>query len=200
MTRVDPPHTPRPLPEPHGHGLRLCRWNPESDADVADWLRGTTDPEFLRWNTPLKPVTDLDSARAVLRAKADRDADGTSASFRITDAESGTTLGHIGVNEITHVFDRALIGYWVLPEARGHGVATRALRLAAHWAFTELGLHRLELDHAVGHDISCRVAERCGFRAEGVLRGGMWEAGRQDTYRDAHLHARLATDPEVDLP
>jgi RimJ/RimL family protein N-acetyltransferase len=119
-------------------------------------------------------------------------------SFRIADARSGTALGHIGVNEIKYHLKVARVGYWVLPEARGQGVATRALLLAAHWAITELGLHRLELDHAVGHDASCRIAERCGFAYEGTLRGAIFEEDRHDAFRDAHLHARLATDPEPD--
>lgn len=131
-----------------------------------------------------------------MRRRTEQAAQGTSASYRITDESSDTTLGHVGVNVIDHVFRTARVGYWVLPEARGHGVATRALRLAARWALTDLGLHRLELGHALGHEASCHVAERCGFPYEGTLRGAMFEAGRHDTFRDVHLHARLATDPE----
>ncbi|MER5596732.1 GNAT family N-acetyltransferase [Streptomyces sp. NPDC002265] len=187
------------FPELHGHGLRLSHWRADRDADAETWLRGLSDREFRRWNTPLRPVVDLDSARASLRAKQDGAADGTSASFRVTDAADGTTLGHIGVNAIDPVFRSGRVGYWVLPEARGRGVATRALALAARWAHGDLGLHRLELDHALDHDASCRVAERCGFRYEGTLRGAMFEAGRHDAFRDSHLHARLATDPEPRL-
>ncbi|MFD8520397.1 GNAT family N-acetyltransferase [Streptomyces capillispiralis] len=186
----------RPLPELRGHGLHLRPWDPESPADVEAWLRGLGDPEFRRWNTPFRSITDADSARESLRRGAACDTDGTGASFRVTDAGSGTTLGHIGVNEIHPVLRRGSIGYWVLPEARGRGVATRALLLAAHWALTGRGLHRLELNHALGHGASCRVATRCGFRPEGTLRGAIFEAGRLDAFRDAHLHARLATDPE----
>lgn len=175
----------------------MCQWDPDSDADAAAWLRGRSDPEFRRWNTPFKTVTDLEGARASLRAGAENVADGVSAAFRITDAASGTTLGHIGVHSIDHVVRVARVGYWVLPEARGHRVAARALTLAARWAFTDLGLHRLELGHAFGHEASCRIAERCGFPYEGTLRGAMFEAGRQDAFRDVHLHARLATDAEV---
>ncbi|MFG3659329.1 GNAT family N-acetyltransferase [Streptomyces sp. NPDC047706] len=189
-----------PRPDLHGHGLRLRPWDPASDADAEAWLRGMSDPEFRRWNTPLSPVTDLDAARASLRAKADSAVNGTSASLRITDAETGTTLGHIGVNEIDHVFRVARVGYWILPEARGRRAATRALTVATHWAFTELGLHRLELGHAVGHDASCRIAEHCGFPYEGTLRGAMWESDRQDAFRDVHLHARLSTDPAPGRP
>ncbi|MFC4463436.1 GNAT family N-acetyltransferase [Streptomyces xiangluensis] len=190
----------KPFPELRGHGLRLCSWDPESDRDVEAWLRGRTDPEFQRWNSPLREVTDIDGARDALRSRAESAADGSAASFRVTDADTGATLGHIGVNEIDIVTRCARVGYWVLPQARGHRVATRALALASRWALTELGLHRLELGHALGHDASCRIAKRCGFLPEGTLRDAMFEAGHRDAFRDVHLHARLATDPEPGAP
>ncbi|MET9441619.1 GNAT family N-acetyltransferase [Streptomyces sp. NPDC006610] len=195
LTPCDPPH-----PELHGLGLRLRDWDPDSVDDVRNWLRGMSDPEFRRWNTPRNPITDLAAARTSLRARADHEAGCTSVSFRVTDASSGTTLGHIGVNDIDPVLRVARVGYWILPEARGRGAATRALTLAARWALTDFGLHRLELGHALGHDASCRIAERCGFPYEGTLRGAMWEANRQDRFRDVHLHARLATDPPPEPP
>ncbi|MEU8589137.1 GNAT family N-acetyltransferase [Streptomyces sp. NPDC048664] len=184
----------------HGHGLRLRSWDDASDGDVDAWLRGLTDPDFRRWNTPVKSVSDRESARESLRWKLAAVADGTSASFRITDAASGATLGHIGVNEIDLFLRTARVGYWILPEARGQGVATRALALAARWALTDLGVHRLELGHAVGHAASCRIAERCGFLVEGTLRGAMHDEAPPGGFRDVHLHARVATDPDPALP
>ncbi|AVH58125.1 MULTISPECIES: GNAT family N-acetyltransferase [Streptomyces] len=189
-----------PFPELRGHGLRLRSWDAESDVDVATWLRGLSDPEFQRWNTPLKFIRDIDGARESLRARAESAERGTAVAFCVTDADTGTPLGHIGVNDIDYVAGCARVGYWVLPEARGRKVATRALLLAARYAFTDLALHRLELGHAVGHDLSCRVAERCGFAYEGTLRGAMFAAGRHDAFRDVHLHGRLATDPEPTAP
>ncbi|MFI7410644.1 GNAT family N-acetyltransferase [Streptomyces sp. NPDC049627] len=190
-----------PLPDLHGHGLRLRPWDVDSEADVDAWFRGRTDPDFRRWNTPLKITTDLDSARDSLRDAVRNAAEGTAAAYCVTDAATGAPLGHTGVNVINSLMGYGRVGYWVLPEARGRRVATHALTLTARWALTGpgLGLHRLELDHALGHDASCRIAERCGFRYEGTLRGAMWEAGRHDAYRDMHLHARLATDPDPDV-
>ncbi|GAA3230130.1 GNAT family N-acetyltransferase [Streptomyces sp. XM83C] len=194
--------SPRPIPvtDIRGHGLRLCPWDPEADTDAETYLRGCGDPEFRRWNTPLLPITDLESARAALRTRAAAVHDGTGVSYRVEDARTGTPLGHIGVTDIDFAVRVGRVGYWVLPEARGRGVATRALLLAADWAFGELGLHRLELDHAVGHAVSCKVAERCGFRYEGTMRGALFEAERRDAFRDAHLHARLATDRVESAP
>ncbi|MEU8648579.1 GNAT family N-acetyltransferase [Streptomyces sp. NPDC048737] len=187
-----------PAPVLDGHGLRLRPWDPESAADVDAWLRAHLDPEFLRWNTPLRAITDTAGARESLLARTAAVEAGTAAVLCVTDAADGTVLGQVGLHAIDRVFGCARVGYWVLPEARGRRVATRSLRLAADWSFTRLGLHRLELGHALGHEASCRIAERCGFRHEGTLRGAMWEAGRRDAWRDVHGHARLATDPDPD--
>ncbi|MGW8682010.1 GNAT family N-acetyltransferase [Streptomyces sp. NPDC055817] len=183
-------------PQIRGHGLLLRGWRAGDEGDAAAVLRGLGDPEFRRWNTPLTPVDDLAGAHAYLRSRQEALASGESVSCCVTDESTGEVLGHVGVNTIIPEFSTAHVGYWVLPEARGRGVATRALSLASRLAFGELGLHRLELGHALGHEVSCRVAERGGYRYEGTLRGAMFEAGRQDAFRDAHLHARLASDPE----
>ena len=167
---------------------------------MEEWFRGLTDPDFVRWNTPLKMVRDRDDARESLRSKTGCQAEGTEASFRITDADDGTTLGQVSVQNIDSVVRTARVGYWVMPEARGRGVATRALLLATRWALTDLGLNRLELGHALGHEASCRIAERCGFRYEGILRGAMFASGSQETFQDAHLHGRIASDPEPAAP
>ncbi|MEV5790200.1 MULTISPECIES: GNAT family N-acetyltransferase [unclassified Streptomyces] len=196
MAEVHEQFAVHPFPELSGLGLRLRPWDAESDADVSAFLRGLTDPEFQRWNTPLRFVRDIDGAREALRSRIASATNGTNVSFCVTDAESGEILGHIGVNEIDHVMSCARVGYWVLPDARGRRVATRALTLAARHGFDDLALNRLELGHALGHEVSCHVAERCGFRAEGTLRGAMFEAGRHDAFRDVHLHGRVTGDPE----
>ncbi|MFC8241563.1 GNAT family N-acetyltransferase [Streptomyces chartreusis] len=102
---------PRPLPELHGCGLRLRAWDVESEGDVDAWFRGRTDPEFRRWNTPLRITTDLDSARDSLRTAAEHMKDGTSAAYCVTDAVTGATLGHVGVNVINRVMSSARVGY-----------------------------------------------------------------------------------------
>lgn len=184
------------LPVLRGDGLLLDPWDAERPGDAEAWLRGRTDPEFRRWNTPLRLETDLAGARETLRGLVKLQEQGFSAGFRVTDEATGEILGHFGVNMIDRTMRTGRVGYWVLPEARGRGAATTALRLGARWALTDLGLHRLELGHALGHTASCRVADKCGFPYEGTLRDAMWQAGRRDAFRDVHLHARLATDPE----
>ncbi|MGW8332111.1 GNAT family N-acetyltransferase [Streptomyces sp. NPDC055897] len=174
-----------------GHGLRLRVWR---DDDVRTLLRGVTDPEYLRWNTHNAPVEDEAAAAELLRMRALGWARGEFATYCVTDESSGAVLGHVGLNSVNRHMRCARVGYWTLPEARGRGVAGHALDLLTRWAFGTVGLHRLELGHAVGHGASCRIAERGGYLVEGTLRGAMFEAQRRDAFRALHLHARLATD------
>ncbi|MEV8568323.1 GNAT family N-acetyltransferase [Streptomyces sp. NPDC051322] len=183
-------HDPYTRPEIHGLGLSLRPWEP-ADADVL--LRGFTDPELLRWNTPRRPIADLSDARAAIRARAEGLGRRELAQFAVT--ESGTIVGSVGLSGINHHMRRAAVGYWILPEHRHRSLATCALELCTRWAFEQGGLHRIELGHAVEHIASCRVAERCGYLVEGTKRDGMHEAQRTEAFRDQHLHARLSTDP-----
>jgi ribosomal-protein-alanine N-acetyltransferase len=78
--------------------------------------------------------------------------------------------------------------YWVLPPARGRGVATRALRAVTDWMFTYVGLHRVYLEHSTRNEASCRVATGAGFVAEGTRRSACLHL---DGWHDMHLHARV---------
>jgi RimJ/RimL family protein N-acetyltransferase len=65
--------------------------------------------------------------------------------------------------------------------ARGHGHATRAVRLICAWGFDAMGAERIDLMAATGNAASQRVAERAGFTREAVLRSFMQaKDGRQD--------------------
>jgi RimJ/RimL family protein N-acetyltransferase len=55
------------------------------------------------------------------------------------------------------------VSYWLAREARGRGVATRAVRILTNWAFATLGLYELRLWAHVDNVGSRTVAERSGF-------------------------------------
>jgi RimJ/RimL family protein N-acetyltransferase len=60
------------------------------------------------------------------------------------------------------------------------------------WSFDVLGLHRIEINHSTQNPVSCHVAERAGYIAEGFKRS---EGLHADGWHDMHQHARIATDP-----
>ncbi len=104
---------------------------------------------------------------------------------------AGTLEGTIGLHYVDW-FDRsAEIGYWIASALEGRGYVTRATRLLLAHAFGAAGLHRLVIRCAIDNTRSRQVAERLGFRLEGVLRGAQWVGGR---FVDQHLLALLRTD------
>jgi RimJ/RimL family protein N-acetyltransferase len=105
--------------------------------------------------------------------------------------DDGEFLGLALVPRIEREAQTVELGYIVAPAARGRGVATAALRLLTDWAFTELGALRLELLISVDNHPSKRIAERNGYRREGVLRSVHVKQGVRD---DVEIWSRLASD------
>ncbi len=63
------------------------------------------------------------------------------------------------------------IGYQIFrKENRGKGYTTEALKIFSEYLFGAYNIQRLEINVAVGNEGSRRVAEKCGFRHEGVKR------------------------------
>jgi ribosomal-protein-alanine N-acetyltransferase len=79
-----------------------------------------------------------------------------------------------------------VIGYGLAPDAVGNGFMSEAIDRIVHVAFDELGLHRLEINIIPRNARSIAVAERCGFRPEGVSPRYLKIAGRWED------HARYA--------
>jgi RimJ/RimL family protein N-acetyltransferase len=167
-------------------GLVLRPWEP---ADASVVLQAYQDPAIQQWN--LRSFASLAEAGAWITQwerqwEAERDGCWAVA------AGDGTVLGRVALRGIRLMDGVADCTYWVLPAARGRGVATRATVAVARWALRELGLHRLELQHSTANPASCRVAAKAGFAAEGTLRSAMLHP---DGWHDMHLHARVAGDP-----
>ncbi|GIL25269.1 GNAT family N-acetyltransferase [Actinocatenispora comari] len=160
---------------------------PWRDADAPALARAYRDPAIRRWHA--RSMSE-DEARDWIRQRAERWAAETGADWAVT--AGGTLVGRAGLRTVDLAEGRAEMAYWTLPAARGNGLAGRALGRLTRWCTDELGLHRLELLHAIENPASCRVAGKSGYRYEGTLRQAVPHA---DGFHDMHLHAHLATDP-----
>ena len=146
--------------------LLLRPWTPDDVPRVAEICR---DSEIMRWTEVPRPYTEKHARTWIEQTRRDWARGEREAAFAVTDADSGRVLGAIGLRLPGSREGDASVGYWVAADARGRGVATGALRLVAEWAFGSLGLPRLELITLPGNEASQRVAEKAGFRREGVL-------------------------------
>ena len=141
------------------------------------------DPDLDRWTRIPFPYAEGDAREFI--ASTDESA------FGILDRASRELLGGIGAR----VGEEGIVelGYWVKADARGRGVASRAVALLARFAFDQLGAARVQLLTEPDNVASQRVAEKAGFTREGTLRSFLDFKGRR---RDAVMFSLLPSDGE----
>jgi len=144
-----------------------CPWRPD---DLPAVQAAGRDP-LIPLITAVPAYGDAAQCAGFLRRQWPRAVDGVGWSFVIE--HDGAAVGHIGLWPQPRDRERASIGYWLLAEARGDGLAVRALDILVSWAWAAVDLDRLELYVEPWNIASTRTAERVGFTAEGPLR--RWE-------------------------
>jgi RimJ/RimL family protein N-acetyltransferase len=151
------------------------------ESDVPAIVAACQDPEIPRWTSVPSPYTEAD-ALAWLGSDEEE-------TFALVDRTSDELLGSIGVR----FFDGGVaeVGYWVKSEARGRGVATRALRLVSRWALLERDVGRFQLRAEPGNVASQRVAEKAGFVRQGVMQAALEIKG---TRRDVVMYSLVRED------
>ncbi|MFF7369695.1 GNAT family N-acetyltransferase [Streptomyces tricolor] len=168
-------------------GLVLRRWKAE-DA----WAVMTAFADPLMRGQSVEPVDSAQAAARWITARGEQWAADSAYSFAVVDG-GGLVLGQVCVGPVDRRHATGWVSYWTTATARGRGVASRACRAVARWAFDEAELFRLELGHRVNNPASCAVARAAGFAVEGQQRQKLEYDGVRF---DVELHARLATDTE----
>ena len=127
----------------------LIRSNVASRAYHEPWLRAFTDGEgFDAWFSGL-----VSGANIGLVAR---------------EATSGGVVGLINLSGILlKDFQSAYLGYYGMVDFAGRGLMKEAIRKVARYAFTEVGLHRLEASIQPANIRSIELVKRIGFRREG---------------------------------
>ena len=143
---------------------------PKRPSDAEAIAAACQDPEIPRWTFVPSPYS-LADAEAFLARSADEESEGKAVNLLAVDATDDRLLGSFSLMELDREPGFGEIGYWVAAEARGRGIATRAVRLLADWARTELGLTRMEILPHKDNLASRRVAEKAGFEDTGELTG-----------------------------
>ena len=139
-------------------------------SDAPAWKAGE-DPEQIRWFEAPGPAPMENVVQAITRWRAGWDDDGPLRHWGIW--VDGQLAG--GVELRLREDGKANISYVVFPFARRQGVASKAARLAADWAFSGLAASAVVAVVDEANTASRRVAERAGFRLEGPAEP--WEYG-----------------------
>jgi [ribosomal protein S5]-alanine N-acetyltransferase len=163
-----------------GDGIRI---RPLRDDDADRFAAGTRDAD-VRDHSGLPVEHTPESARAAFAALDDE-------GFvvrAIADAADDAFLGTVILFAIARHERRCEVGFWLIPEGRGRGAASTAVRLVCGWAAAVWRIERFEAHADADNPASHAVLERNGFVREGLLRG---YGRRGDGRVDAVVFGRL---------
>ncbi len=137
-------------------GLALRPWrSSDAPALAAAW----SDDAIATWLAP--PATSVAAAaRWIDGWSARRDA---GVALDLVIDVDGTVAGELGWSSFDPRRRAALVGYWVGPDHRGHGLAARVLRATSAWFFETLSGEALIAQCSPRNAASVRTAERAGY-------------------------------------
>ena len=172
-------------------GLVLRNWR-ENDAPALETVCGDVDVcQFTTVPWTYSPA----AARAWIRRLEQRRSSGTGLALAITRAGQDQALGNVNLVRFSDDGREAALGYWLVPTARGQGLASAAARLLCSWSFEQLALKRIELAILPGNTASQHVAQRLGATHDGVRRDSHQAASRRWDMVIYTLHAPRLSRP-----
>lgn len=174
-----------------GHGLHMRVLASGDAALLAEATSGESAPAL--WGPrPAGPYSRRDGQAAL--SAWDRAAGGQ---FSLGILHGPQLLGAVGLMP-----DRPgsiELAYWVRPEQRGRGIASRAVHAATLWAHRSLAISRIWLEIEPGNEPSLRVARRAGYRFEQRLsrhcRDWSAEDAEHDTWHDCLIWTHVSDQP-----
>lgn len=110
----------------------------------------------------------------------------------------GAIIGTISLIDIDDA--QGTVGYWIAQAHQGKGYVTQGVMQVKALAFGPLGLNRLHLEYLQGNQASARVAAKCGFELDRVVRKGAILHGQEldrmccIAHKPSDLHAGAQLD------
>ncbi|MDF3292622.1 GNAT family N-acetyltransferase [Streptomyces silvisoli] len=138
-----------------GEGLVLRDW---TEADLGAMPDLFDHPDIAYW-TPIVSPFDEAAARARLNRDRQLRTEGTTILLAIT-VDGRAPLGEVMLRRTPEGTE---LGYAIGPAHRGRGLAARAVRVMAAYAFEQLGVEQVILGLEAENAASVAVATKAGF-------------------------------------
>ncbi len=153
--------------------IKLVKWKLKEQAALIR-LCNEVDRRWLR-NTIPYPYTPENAAWYIAQAN---EREGKDALFRAVVVD-GEIVGNVTVEQKGDIFTTdAELGYLLLSEYTGRGIATEAVRQICQAAFEKMPILRLTAQVCAPNAASCRVLEKNGFLLEGRLKNAVAKNGQ----------------------
>lgn len=150
--------------------LRLEKLNHSHAQGIFDLVN--TNREYLRkWLTFVDTTTSIQDTENYI-SYIDELASNPNSETVISIIYRGKLIGIIGLKKVDWANRIAEIGYWLAEHYQGKGIITKSCCSVIDYAFTHMGINRIEIKCGVGNEKSCHIPQRLGFKFEGIERDG----------------------------
>jgi RimJ/RimL family protein N-acetyltransferase len=160
------------------------------EKDIPDLLVMNQDEEVLRY-VPYKRWDSVEDGTAWLARVRKLEAGGSAVQLSIVDKAADRAIGACVLFKYDEASSRAEIGFVMDRAYWGKGLMSEAVSSIITHSFSERGLRRLEAEANPLNGASCRLLERLGFTAEGLLRQ-RWKA--KDVIYDTRIFGLLSAE------
>ncbi|WP_299018202.1 GNAT family N-acetyltransferase [uncultured Photobacterium sp.] len=137
----------------------------------------TSIPQLSPWLSWCTESYDHDDAYAWINASRNNWQNDISYELAIFDRQSLQFIGAISLNNLSEQLNCAELGYWIKTDSQRQGFATEACKAIAKFAFSTLGLTRLEIVVHTGNLASQRTALACRAQFECTARNKIYTSG-----------------------
>lgn len=159
-----------------GDGFVLRRERPD---DAGEMARAFAEDPHLAVDWGIDELPDEPTAREWLTDHAALWDAGDGRHFAVADPATDALLGGVNFHNIRPDHNRAEVGFWLAPWARGRGIGSGAIRAACDWGFERWQLVRIEATTLPDNEPALATMRKVGFVREGLLRQRNYERGKQ---------------------
>ena len=188
------------MPVLKGSRVMLREYRSEDFSSIRAWVN---DEATTRWMSTRfwPPQTEVDTQEFLSRMLQSSH---NGYNFIIADVQDESYIGQLDMFRVDWRLRQGEIGMVIgNGEMRGQGYGQEALELMKRFAFSNLGLERLELEVHMDNKAAIRCYEKAGFTLEGIKRHAYWTDGRfgdvgmMSILKDEYFSGRTTTDPNA---
>jgi ribosomal-protein-alanine N-acetyltransferase len=137
------------------------------DSDLEHVFKGLSHPEITQYYGISYETKE--ATKQQMKWFADLEKNETGIWWAVCSKVDGQFLGAGGLHDLSIKHKKAEIGFWLLPENWGKGIASETMPLIFNYAFDTIGLHRIE-GFVETENTNCKKAlTRLKFNLEGTM-------------------------------
>ena len=137
------------------------------DSDLENVFKGLSHPDIIKYYGI--SFDSLEATKEQMTWFANLEKNGNGIWWAICAKDDLQFLGAGGLNDLCLKNKKAEIGFWLLPENWGKGLMTETMPIITDYAFSQIGLHRIE-GFVEPENLNCKNAlAKLNFKLEGTM-------------------------------